>query len=363
MRVYIIVVITLFCAKLSAQDPHFSQFYANPLYLSPSLAGATDGGRIALNYRDQWPGITEAFKTFSFSFDNFFNTFNSGLGFYLIRDKAGSAGLTSTNAAFQYSYNLQINDIWQVIPAVQFEFANKSIDFKKLILGYESSGGGGSSSWDRLTNESVNYFDLASSLLLYSSKYWVGVTLNHLGTPNYTFLNEEDRLPIKGVLFGGVNIWSEKSRRHNFRRSFSTSFRFQHQSKYNQLDIGAYWHNDPLELGIWYRGLPMFKNVKSNEAVLSQDESLNPNVDYSLNQDAIVVLLGYNYGSLRFGYSYDISISGLGWQSAGAHEISLVIEFNQKMQLRGGKRPAVPCSSMANPLNNPKYRKKQRRIF
>ena len=46
--------------RISAQDAHFSQFYANPLYLSPSLAGATDGARIILNYRNQWPAITKA---------------------------------------------------------------------------------------------------------------------------------------------------------------------------------------------------------------------------------------------------------------------------------------------------------------
>ena len=30
--------------EIRAQDPAFSQFYANPLYLNPAFAGATDGG-------------------------------------------------------------------------------------------------------------------------------------------------------------------------------------------------------------------------------------------------------------------------------------------------------------------------------
>ena len=343
----ILVVVSIWGELISAQDPYFSQFYANPLYLSPSLAGATDGGRVALNYRNQWPAISKAFSNYSFSIDNFFPTFNSGLGFYLLRDQAGSAGLNTTNAAFQYSYNLLINDDWQVIPGIQFEFANKSIDFSKLELGWEGATGGSSSSKERLTNESVNYFDLATSLFLYNSRYWIGVTLNHLARPNYSFLNEEMKMPIKEVIYGGMNIWTQKSRKHNFRRSFSWSFRFQNQAKNKQLDLGAYWHNDPLELGIWYRGLPVFNNV-----------------DKDFNQDAVVLLLAYNYGAYRIGYSYDVTISGLGWQTAGAHELSLIVEFNQRFNLRmGGKRPAVPCSSAANPLSNKKYQKKQRRIF
>jgi type IX secretion system PorP/SprF family membrane protein len=119
--------------KGSAQDLHFSQFYASPLYLSPSLAGATDGARLVMNYRNQWPGIEKAFSTYAISFDNYFNTFNSGLGAILIQDKAGSAGLTTTLAALQYSYNIQLTDQWQVVPAVQFAYGNRSIDFAKLL--------------------------------------------------------------------------------------------------------------------------------------------------------------------------------------------------------------------------------------
>ena len=35
-----------------AQDPHFSQFYANPLYLNPALTGSSIGPRYLLNYRN-----------------------------------------------------------------------------------------------------------------------------------------------------------------------------------------------------------------------------------------------------------------------------------------------------------------------
>ena len=40
-----------------AQDPEFSQFYANPLYLNPALAGVTICARANANYRNQWPAI------------------------------------------------------------------------------------------------------------------------------------------------------------------------------------------------------------------------------------------------------------------------------------------------------------------
>ena len=55
---------------LQAQDPHFSQFFASPLSLNPALTGRFDGTlRVAGNYRNQWPTIDNAFKTYTASVD------------------------------------------------------------------------------------------------------------------------------------------------------------------------------------------------------------------------------------------------------------------------------------------------------
>ncbi|MGQ1890782.1 PorP/SprF family type IX secretion system membrane protein [Thermophagus sp. OGC60D27] len=339
-------------STINAQDLHFSQFYASPLYLSPSFAGATDGGRLIMNYRNQWPGIENAFSTYAVSFDNFFNTFNSGIGIQLIQDHAGTAGLTSTQMALQYSYNIQISDYWQAVPAIQFAYGNRSIDFSKLRFADEQIGGGASGSWDQLTNDKAQYADFASSVLFYSPLMWFGLTADHLSTPNYSFLGENMKLPIKLVFFGGINIWTERGKKSKGERKLTGSYRIQRQKDFHQADIGAYWTNDPLEIGIWYRGLPVLDKKQENK----------------FNQDAIVVSLSYRYGPMRFGYSYDITISGLAWRSAGAHEISLIYEFNQNFRLRNhGRRPAVPCRATSNPLIDQdytgKYRKTKKRIF
>ena len=347
LGLFMLIVVTM--AK--GQDLHFSQFYASPLSLSPSLAGATDGGRLVMNYRNQWPGIEKAFSTYSVSFDNYFNTFNSGLGILLIQDKAGTAGLTTTKAALQYSYNIQISDLWQVVPAIEFGYGNRSIDFSKLRFADEQIGGGASGSWDKINNDQAQYVDFASSVLLYNPYFWGGITVEHLSRPNYSFLGEKMQLSRKYVLFGGLNFWTEKRRRTKGERAFAGSFRVQHQGNFSQADVGAYWFNDPLEVGVWYRGLPIIQQKTENR----------------INQDAIVVSLSYRHGPVRFGYSYDITISGLGWNSAGAHELSLIYEFNQAFRLRNrGRRPAVPCSPSSNPLIEEQRSKnpgKNKRLF
>ena len=67
-----------------AQDTQLSQFYSIPTYLGPSFAGATDGTRSVLNFRDQWPGMKSAYITYSLSIDRNLPKFKSGVGFLLL---------------------------------------------------------------------------------------------------------------------------------------------------------------------------------------------------------------------------------------------------------------------------------------
>jgi hypothetical protein len=65
---YLILLSFIIVIDSLGQDPTFSQFYANKLYLSPSFAGATEQYRLAMNYRNQWPAVPGVFNTYSISF-------------------------------------------------------------------------------------------------------------------------------------------------------------------------------------------------------------------------------------------------------------------------------------------------------
>jgi len=78
-----------------AQDPIFSQFYANPLYLNPALAGSALTPRLTLNYRNQWPSLDANFVTYGASYDQYLPSINSGIGISFITDRAGGGALTS----------------------------------------------------------------------------------------------------------------------------------------------------------------------------------------------------------------------------------------------------------------------------
>src|SRR6476661_5740168 len=91
------IVILAFALESHAQDPNFSQFFASPLTLNPALTGKFDGVyRVAINYRNQWPTINNAFTTATASVDfgilkNRIPDFDQfGIGVMGFTDKSGN---------------------------------------------------------------------------------------------------------------------------------------------------------------------------------------------------------------------------------------------------------------------------------
>ena len=106
----------------------------------------------------------------------------------------------------------------------------------------------------------------------------------------------------------------------------SIAFLYKSQGKYDQLDVGMYWRKNAIVLGVWYRGLPVKRN------------------DYAvLNNDAIIMLVGYKFPKYRVGYSYDFTVSRLISSSGGAHEFSVIYEFNKNNDMPTKVRKYYSC--------------------
>ena len=56
---------------IQAQDPLFTQFFSNALYLNPAMAGRDLSPRVHSTYRNQWPGINKAYVTYNLEYDQF----------------------------------------------------------------------------------------------------------------------------------------------------------------------------------------------------------------------------------------------------------------------------------------------------
>lgn len=305
------------------QDPTFSQFYANPLYLSPSFAGATEEYRFSINYRNQWPSVPGVFHTYSIGFDKAMPNFNSGIGVLATYDVAGSGDLSTTNIGLLYSYDFNINQDWHIRPGVSFKFNYLGLNIYKLVFNSQITGGGTTPSITPPPFDNVADVDFSTSALLYNDAIWAGITVDHLFTPKQSFYGDEANLPVKVNVFGGVRLLGHRRLRTKLIEALSIATNFQTQGKFTQTDIGLYYYKNPLIFGIWYRGIP-FMTTQAG--------------------DAIIGLVGIKTDHMHIGYSYDFTISNLITSSGGAHEISIVYEFTSVAVSSSRRRiRAIPC--------------------
>jgi len=319
-RILPLLLLTLLCLKGWSQDPQFSQFYANPLYLNPALAGGALAPRATVNYRNQWPSLSANFVTTSFGADVFLPNYNSGLGVLVTMDSQGLGNLKSTDVALQYSYQVGLNDVTSLRLGVQGGFASRTLDYFGLTFGDQYTNGGlipGSTSQDPFAQgaPNVNYADFGAGMMIYSDWYWAGVSAHHINRPNQAFSAvNEARLPMKTSLQAGLRIpfagYTFLGNEIDKEKSISPAIMYKKQGKYDQFDAGMYVTIEPLVLGAWYRGIP-FKKYAQN---------IN-------NHESLVFLAGFRQDKFSIGYSYDLTISTLGASSGGAHEISLSYVF------------------------------------
>ncbi len=320
------------------QRVQFSQYYAAPLSLAPSYAGLVNGSRIAFNYRDQWPNIPGTFVTYAASFDHYFDRLKSGVGISVVRDVAGSGKLSLYDIGLLYSYDIKVTSDWHVRPGIKFKYGQRGIDMAKLIFNDQLDANGnitGSSVELKAALDRRSFIDVDASVLAYHSNYWVALGVSHMLRPNQSLLNESNineshKTPMKFTLLGGamLPIRGDRRRRHEITESVTFTLLYQNQDMHDQIDLGAYWHKKPFTLGLWFRGIPGLGKQHGYEAL-----------------DAVIVLLGFEISKIKFGYSYDYTLSKLS-QSAtgGSHEISLIYLFNQDLKLkRRTRRVTIPC--------------------
>ena len=118
----ILSLILLFGITIAAhsQDIHFSQYYASPLTLNPSLTGLINGDfRVAANVRGQWFSVPNTggiapYTTYQVSYDHSLfrkklKTSGFGAGLMVYADEAGNGSLTSQAIMGSLAYHLALD--------------------------------------------------------------------------------------------------------------------------------------------------------------------------------------------------------------------------------------------------------------
>jgi type IX secretion system PorP/SprF family membrane protein len=308
-RFKIVILFFFFACDLFSQDPHFSQFYANPLYLNPALTGATICPRAVVNYRNQWPAIGKAFVTYNASFDQYVSVLHGGLGLLLTADRTGEGNLNTTMISLTYAYKFNFTSKLQASGAIRTGYYQRrlvweNLQFEDMID--PRSGFTLPTSEKQPDSPSISAIDFSTGIFLsYDDKFYGGIAADHLTEPKNGFYAENaTKLHMKFTLHAGAIIPLRKDGGTTDENEFSLSpnILYQQQFNYRQLNIGLYLTIDPFVGGLWFRHT--FDNM-----------------------DALIPMVGLHYRNLRIGYSYDYTVSQLGGSSGGAHEVSASWQF------------------------------------
>ncbi|HPS62874.1 MAG TPA: type IX secretion system membrane protein PorP/SprF [Bacteroidales bacterium] len=306
---FLLFILPCTCLKLLAQDPEFSQFYANPLYLNPALAGATVCPKANGNYRNQWPAIGKAFVTYNISYDQYVATLHGGLGAVVTADRAGGGNLNATSISLMYAYKFNISTHLQASGALKVGYYQRRLNWGNLqfedmidpVLGFTLP-----TSEKQPDNLSVGVPDFSTGIFLgYDELFYGGIAVDHLTQPKVGFYTDnKTQLHMKFTIHAGsvINLHKNGSATDEREFSLSPNILYQQQFQFHQLNVGLYLTVDPVIAGLWFR-----HNFE--------------------NADALIPMLGLHYKNLRIGYSYDFTISRLKGASGGAHEVSASWQF------------------------------------
>ena len=309
MKSLITVLLSVSIALSSTgQDAHFTQFYANPVYLNPALAGLRGCPTVTMNYRNQWPGIKDAYTTYSTSFDKYSEKLKGGVGVNVFHDRSGGGRLTTTAASAVYAYQYQISKKVTIKLGGKATYVNKSIDWNRLVFGDMIDAREGIVyGTQQQFGEPVHYADFSAGALLYTDYFFGGFAVDHLTKPAEGLLNRyATSLPRKYTFHAGANIPLGKMRKMN--RAISPNIMITKQHEFTQVNVGMYLRLRELVVGTWYR-----------------------------NKDSFILLAGIETSKFKCAYSYDVTTSGILQQSMGSHELSYSIFIpcsNKKKKFR-----------------------------
>ncbi|HTS44631.1 MAG TPA: PorP/SprF family type IX secretion system membrane protein [Puia sp.] len=319
---YLATLIVLLAAIQFAcsQDLHFSQFFEAPLLRNPSLAGIFTGDyRIQGVYRDQWNSFTNAYRTGSFNGEykmpvGHTNDFLT-VGMQILYDKAGTAGLTTTEIFPAVNYHKSLSNEKTMYLSLGFMggYAEKRIDRSKITTNNQFQGGAYNPALpdgETFPTPSVHYWDGSVGMTFnetfgsdQQNSMFIGAAMHHLNRPKNSFYQDANtELDPKYV--------------------FSAGFKFT-VNEVSYLTIQAdHTRQGPSTETI---GGAMY-SYKLGE--FTDDPKYVVNIGAFLRwQDAVIPVVKLDMMPLSIALSYDINISSLETVSQGRGGVELSISY------------------------------------
>jgi len=320
-----LLLLTVSISGYSQQEAQFSQYMNNNVLVNPAVTGIEENLNLSVGYRNQWNGLTGATNTFFLSGHQRLGRKEAepnyslpvrgalpqnaqlpqevveskmsphGLGVILIHDNQGPS--TYTSAKLNYAYFLDLSK-FSLSFGVSGGIKQFGLDGEQLTVLNPNDNSISNSKMSTTTA------DVAAGVWLSSENLYAGISLNQLMQSSIQF----------------NSMFNNKQHNH-----YNVTVGY-------KLGLTDKIALQPSVLLKYVNPAPVAVDIN---ALLTFDNKFLGGVSFR-NNDAAVVLLGYNTGKYQISYSYDLTVSDLSNHSNGSHELMLNCAFGNTTS-NGGK--------------------------
>ncbi|MES2798528.1 MAG: type IX secretion system membrane protein PorP/SprF [Bacteroidota bacterium] len=274
------------------QQATYSNYLMNEYFYNPAIAGSKDVHIANLQYRNQWVGFDGAPSNFN---ANFYGSVKDkakhGYGVSITNERAGL--MNSTGVYVDYAYHFKLGQNVKLGLGVRPGYVQYRVRLYDAVVADQGD--------DVVTGSvySANAFDVNTGFQLYSKKFFVMGSVQHLLTKAIKFTSFNSNLAFHYNFIAGYNISFKKSKleiQPSVMVKYVKPIPVQYSAMLKTTFNKKYW------FGLIYR-----------------------------SDDAVGVSLGMTIKErFNLAYGYDYSISPIRKYNAGSHEVGLSFILTKK---------------------------------
>lgn len=291
-----VAVVIFLSASLYAtaqQEPLFSQYMFQKLYLNPGYAGTNDAICAMGLYRQQWLGFKDtegnnvAPETYTVNIEAPVKVLRGGVGISVTNDKLGFEQGINLRIGYSYHHETATGTLGL---GLMIGFLDKRIDFSNFQPVDDDP------LLNQLGNETDMLIDLAFGAYYTSpGQFYVGFSSSQLIESRSKPLAETENTALRMQLRRHYYLMGG----YTFALPGNPAFEIE-PSMLFRTDLGSFQ--------VDFTG------------ILKYNDRFWGGLSYRF-QDAVVVILGAQYKNIHIGYSYDVPTSAISTRSGGSHEI------------------------------------------
>ena len=351
MKRFLTIICVFAFLQSYAQDPSFSQFYANRIYLNPAFTGLESGVSVAGVSRMQWVNVDRGFRTYGFTAEIQEPFINSGIGLSLFHNTQGLAQLNSTSVGMSYAYLIPM-DGHNIHIGMEVLWNQKTVSWDDVIFSDQLDPVNGvvySSTFVPILDKTT-YTDFNMGVLwrfnsdmkigkrkFRDVRHSIGVSMHHLpalfGTNigGESLQNLETQLIPRMTIHAGSMIpltFFNSSKKEvmispNIKIDVQGEGLFQFKQNLQVFTYGGYFLYEGFYVGALYQNKNIFSSYRNTNAwILAVGAYIDSNKD----------------SKMFVGFSYDANTTGVGAAAGGVYEIAFRWTGNAKVSILGNGR-------------------------